>query len=175
MHQSTRKYDVKLTSKGRYAVTAMLDLAFHSQAGPVTLAHISRRQDISLSYLEQLFTRLRKHKLVCSTRGPGGGYSLARPAAEIAVSEVVAAVDEAVDTTRCSGATNCHDGQQCLTHELWDELSHQIFEFLNDISLQNLMDERSIRKVAARQDSCTRDAVIFEAGHPTGKSDTESA
>ena len=166
---------MKLTSKGRYAVTAMLDLAFHSEAGPVTLAHISRRQDISLSYLEQLFTRLRKHKLVCSTRGPGGGYSLARPAGEIAVSEVVAAVDEAVDTTRCSGATNCHDGQQCLTHELWDELSHQIFEFLNDISLQNLMDEQSIQKVAARQDSLAHDAVVFEASRQTGKSDTESA
>jgi Rrf2 family iron-sulfur cluster assembly transcriptional regulator len=165
---------VKLTSKGRYAVTAMLDLAFHSEAGPVTLAHISRRQDISLSYLEQLFTRLRKHKLVCSTRGPGGGYSLARPAGDIAVSEVVAAVDEAVDTTRCSGATNCHDGQQCLTHELWDELSHQIFEFLNDISLQNLMDEQSIQNVAARQDSFTGDAVIPEAAGPAGKTDTEA-
>lgn len=165
---------MKLTSKGRYAVTAMLDLAFHSKAGPVTLAHISRRQDISLSYLEQLFTRLRKQQLVCSTRGPGGGYSLARPAAEIAVSEVVAAVDEAVDTTRCSGAINCHDGQECLTHELWNELSHQIFDFLNDISLQDLMDERSIQKVAARQDSSTRDAVAPEVNLPAGKSDTES-
>lgn len=165
---------MKLTSKGRYAVTAMLDLAFHSEAGPVTLAHISRRQDISLSYLEQLFTRLRKHKLVSSTRGPGGGYSLARAAEEIAVSEVVAAVDEAVDTTRCSGATNCHDGQQCLTHELWDELSHQIFEFLNDISLQDLMDERSIQIVATRQDNSARDSGTREVHLPTGKSDTES-
>jgi len=165
---------VKLTSKGRYAVTAMLDLAFHSKAGPVTLAQISRRQDISLSYLEQLFTRLRKQQLVSSTRGPGGGYSLARPAAEIAVSEVVAAVDEAVDTTRCSGAINCHDGQQCLTHELWDELSQQIFEFLNDISLQDLMDERSIQKVAARQDSSIRDSVKLDVNLPRGKSDAES-
>jgi Rrf2 family transcriptional regulator, iron-sulfur cluster assembly transcription factor len=165
---------VKLTSKGRYAVTAMLDLAFHSEAGPVTLAHISRRQDISLSYLEQLFTRLRKHRLVCSTRGPGGGYSLARPAAEIAVSEVVSAVDEAVDTTRCSGATNCQDGKQCLTHELWDELSHQIFEFLNDISLQDLMDERSIQKVAARQDCGSRNSAAREVSLSTGKPDTES-
>ena len=165
---------MKLTSKGRYAVTAMLDLAFHSEAGPVTLAHISRRQDISLSYLEQLFTRLRKHRLVCSTRGPGGGYSLARPADDIAVSEVVAAVDEAVDTTRCSGATKCHDGQQCLTHELWDELSHQIFEFLNDISLQDLMDERSIQMVAARQDSSARDSGMHEVHLPPGKSGAES-
>jgi Rrf2 family iron-sulfur cluster assembly transcriptional regulator len=152
----------------------MLDLAFHSESGPVTLAHISRRQDISLSYLEQLFTRLRKHKLVSSTRGPGGGYSLARPARGIAVSEVVAAVDEAVDTTRCSGAINCHDGQQCLTHELWDELSHQIFEFLNDISLQDLMDERSIQRVAARQDSNVRDTNALEVSLQQGKPDTES-
>jgi Rrf2 family iron-sulfur cluster assembly transcriptional regulator len=152
----------------------MLDLAFHSKAGPVTLAQISRRQDISLSYLEQLFTRLRKQQLVSSTRGPGGGYSLARPAGEIAVSEVVAAVDEAVDTTRCSGAVNCHEGKQCLTHELWDELSNQIFEFLNDISLQDLMDERSIQKVAARQDSNARDAVTINVNLTPGKPDTES-
>lgn len=148
---------MKLTSKGRYAVTAILDLAFHAEAGPVTLAHISRRQDISLSYLEQLFTRLRKHRLVLSTRGPGGGYSLARPAAQIAVSEVVAAVDEGVDATRCSGAGNCHDGRQCLTHELWDELGSQILEFLSNITLQDLMDEGNIRCIAARQDSKTAD------------------
>lgn len=148
---------MKLTSKGRYAVTAILDLAFHSQAGPVSLSHISRRQDISLSYLEQLFTRLRKQQLVVSTRGPGGGYSLSRPASEIAVAEVIAAVDEIVDTTRCSGAVNCHDGQQCLTHELWDDLSQQIYEFLDDISLQDLMEEGAIQKVAERQDRRMRD------------------
>jgi len=148
---------LKLTSKGRYAVTAILDLAFHSQAGPVALSHISRRQDISLSYLEQLFTRLRKQQLVSSTRGPGGGYSLSRPAREIAVAEVIAAVDEVVDTTRCSGAVNCHDGQQCLTHELWDDLSQQIFDFLDDISLQDLMEERSIQQVAERQDRRVQD------------------
>ena len=148
---------MKLTSKGRYAVTAILDLAFHSQAGPVALSHISRRQDISLSYLEQLFTRLRKQQLVSSTRGPGGGYYLSRPASEIAVAEVVAAVDEVVDTTRCSGAVNCHDGQQCLTHELWDDLSQQIYDFLDDISLQDLMEERSIQQVAERQDRRIRE------------------
>jgi len=148
---------LKLTSKGRYAVTAILDLAFHSQAGPVALSHISRRQDISLSYLEQLFTRLRKQQLVSSTRGPGGGYSLSRPASEIAVAEVIAAVDEAVDTTRCSGAVNCHDGQQCLTHELWDDLSQQIYEFLDDISLEDLMAEAAIQKVAERQDRRMRE------------------
>lgn len=148
---------MKLTSKGRYAVTAILDLAFHATPGPVTLSDISRRQDISLSYLEQLFTRLRKQQLVRSTRGPGGGYSLNRPANEIAVAEIVSAVDESVDTTRCSGANNCHDGQQCLAHELWDDLSQQIYGFLNEINLQDLMDESSIKDVAARQDALMSD------------------
>lgn len=143
---------MKLTSKGRYAVTAMLDLAFHTETGPVTLSEISKRQDISLSYLEQLFTRLRKQQLVRSTRGPGGGYSLNKPADQLAVAEIVAAVDETVDTTRCSGASNCHDGRQCLAHELWDDLSQQIFGFLKGISLQDLMEDVSIRDVAARQD-----------------------
>ena len=143
---------MKLTSKGRYAVTAMLDLAFHAEAGPVTLSEISKRQDISLSYLEQLFTRLRKQQLVRSTRGPGGGYSLSRPSDQLAVAEIVAAVDETVDTTRCSGASNCHDGHQCLAHELWDDLSQQIFGFLNNITLQDLMQDVSIRDVAVRQD-----------------------
>jgi Rrf2 family iron-sulfur cluster assembly transcriptional regulator len=143
---------LKLTSKGRYAVTAILDLAFHASSGPVTLSDISRRQDISLSYLEQLFTRLRKQQLVRSTRGPGGGYSLNKPASEIAVAEIVSAVDETVDTTRCSGASNCHDGEQCLAHELWDGLSQQIYGFLSEISLQDLMDDDSIKGVADRQD-----------------------
>lgn len=143
---------MKLTSKGRYAVTAILDLAFHLKEGPVSLAHISKRQDISLSYLEQLFTRLRKHKLVRSTRGPGGGYSLTRSADRIAVAEVIAAVDEVVDSTRCSGAINCHDGQQCLTHELWNDLSQQILGFLGEITLQDLLEDEAIRSVAERQD-----------------------
>jgi len=143
---------VKLTSKGRYAATAILDLAFHSQAGPVTLANIAKRQDISLSYLEQLFARLRKHELVTSTRGPGGGYSLNRPPEEIAIAEVIMAVDETVDTTLCSGESNCHEGRQCLTHELWNDLSRQIYSFLDNITLKQLMDESSIQKVALRQD-----------------------
>jgi len=147
---------MKLTSKGRYAVTAILDLAFHEQSGPVSLSHISQRQAISLSYLEQLFTRLRKHELVKSTRGPGGGYSLNRPAQAIAVAEVIAAVDEMIDSTRCSGAGNCHNGQQCLTHDLWDDLSEQIHAFLCEISLQDLLDEDAIRDVAARQDLHTQ-------------------
>jgi len=143
---------VKLTSKGRYAVTAMLDLAFHSQAGPVTLNQISRRQDISLSYLEQLFTRLRRRNLVNSTRGPGGGYSLSRTADRIAVAEIIAAVDEGVEATRCKGAGNCQEGQRCLTHELWDGLSRQIYSFLSDITLAKLMNEAGIQEVAHRQD-----------------------
>lgn len=147
---------MKLTSKGRYAVTAILDLAFHEQAGPVSLSHISQRQDISLSYLEQLFTRLRKNDLVKSTRGPGGGYSLNRPPRRIAVAEVIAAVDEPIDTTRCSGAGNCQDGEQCLTHDLWTDLGRRIHAFLGEITLQDLLDEEGIRRVAARQDSRTQ-------------------
>ena len=154
---------MKLTSKGRYAVTAILDLAFHEAKGPVSLSHISQRQDISLSYLEQLFTRLRKRELVKSTRGPGGGYALNRPAREIVVAEVIAAVDEMIDTTRCSGAGNCHDGQQCLTHDLWDDLSGQILAFLGEISLQDLLDEEGIRAVAARQDARMLQDVVTPA------------
>ena len=144
----------------------MLDLAFHTEAGPVTLSDISKRQDISLSYLEQLFTRLRKQELVRSTRGPGGGYSLNRPVDQLAVAEIVAAVDETVDTTRCSGASNCHDGQQCLAHELWDDLSQQIFGFLKNISLQDLMQDGSIRDVAARQDEKMQQAESLKITLP---------
>lgn len=158
---------MKLTSKGRYAVTAMLDLAFHAEVGPVTLSEISKRQDISLSYLEQLFTRLRKRQLVRSTRGPGGGYSLNKPADQLAVAEIVAAVDETVDTTRCSGAINCQDGSQCLAHELWDGLSRQIFGFLSDITLQDLMGDDGIRDVAARQDKKMQEAADLKATVPS--------
>ena len=130
---------MKLTSKGRYAVTAMLDLALHADEGPVALAGISERQGISLSYLEQLFTRLRKQGLVSSTRGPGGGYSLSRDADQIAIAEVVTAVDEVVDATRCGGLSNCQDGKRCLTHDLWTELSEQIHSFLSEITLGHLV------------------------------------
>lgn len=141
---------MKLTSKGRYAVTAMLDLALHVDEGPVTLAGISERQGISLSYLEQLFTRLRKYGLVSSTRGPGGGYSLSRPAYDIAVADVVTAVDESVDATRCGGLGDCQDGKRCLTHDLWAELSDQIYGFLSDISLGQLVEQGKDRQ--AEQD-----------------------
>ncbi len=143
---------MKLTSKGRYAVTAMLDLALHADEGPVTLAGISERQGISLSYLEQLFTRLRKQGLVTSTRGPGGGYTLSRSAYLIPVSDVVTAVDESVDATRCGGRGDCQGGKRCLTHDLWTELSEQIYSFLNEITLGNLVDQGMARQ-AALQDA----------------------
>jgi Rrf2 family iron-sulfur cluster assembly transcriptional regulator len=143
---------MRLTTKGRYAVTAMLDLALHYQNGPITLADISSRQGISLSYLEQLFSRLRKRGLVDSARGPGGGYRLSRPANQVAVAEVITAVDEKVDATRCGGLANCQDDRQCLTHELWADLSQQIYDFLSNISLGELVERKGVREVAARQD-----------------------
>lgn len=143
---------MRLTTKGRYAVTAMLDLAIHHGEGPITLAEIAQRQGISLSYLEQLFSRLRKRELVSSVRGPGGGYSLGRQAKEICVAEVITAVDENVDTTRCGGAHNCHNNQRCLTHDLWQDLSRRIHEYLGQISLHDLMKRRGVQEVADRQD-----------------------
>ena len=142
---------MRLTTKGRYAVTAMLDLAIHFDKGPITLADISQRQGISLSYLEQLFSKLRKNGLVDSTRGPGGGYRLSRNANQIAVAQVITAVDEKVETTRCGGLANCQDDQQCLTHELWLELSEQIHDFLLGISLGQLVERQGVQEVAARQ------------------------
>ncbi len=133
---------MRLTTKGRYAVTAMLDLAIHQGHGPIALADIAQRQGISLSYLEQLFAKLRKRALVTSVRGPGGGYNLARPASEIPVAEVIAAVDESVDTTRCGGGHNCQNDGPCLTHALWYDLSNLIYAHLSQISLQQLVDRR---------------------------------
>jgi Rrf2 family iron-sulfur cluster assembly transcriptional regulator len=151
---------MKLTTKGRYAVTAMLDLALHCNNGPVKLAEISERQGISLSYLEQLFTRLRKKGLVKSTRGPGGGYSLSRQSDEIPVSQVILAVDENVDTTRCGGMANCHNDQRCLTHELWTELSNQIRNFLDEITLGELMRNAGVLEVAERQNCSKQDGPV---------------
>jgi len=143
---------MKLTTKGRYAVTAMLDLALHGDHGPVSLADISARQEISLSYLEQLFSRLRRHQLVVSIRGPGGGYRLSRDADSVYVAEVVDAVNESLDTTRCANKGDCQNGEKCLTHHLWSDLSDQIHQFLSEISLADLMKKREIQKVADRQD-----------------------
>ncbi|MBT7950599.1 MAG: Fe-S cluster assembly transcriptional regulator IscR [Gammaproteobacteria bacterium] len=143
---------MKLTTKGRYAVTAMLDLALHQGRGPINLSEISSRQGISLSYLEQLFSRLRKQGLVSSSRGPGGGYALGREADKISVSDVICAVDETVDATRCHGQKNCHGEDRCLTHDLWEELSQQITNFLSDISLASLVERGSVKKVSDRQE-----------------------
>lgn len=143
---------MRLTTKGRYAVTAMLDLAMHHGEGPITLAEIAQRQGISLSYLEQLFSRLRKRQLVGSVRGPGGGYTLGREADAIFVAEVISAVDENVDTTKCGGAHNCQNNQQCLTHDLWQDLSARIYDYLSCISLEDLMQRRGVKEVAQRQE-----------------------
>jgi Rrf2 family iron-sulfur cluster assembly transcriptional regulator len=142
---------MRLTTKGRYAVTAMLDLALHFADGPITLADISKRQGISLSYLEQLFSRLRKKGLVVSTRGPGGGYKLSREANEIVVADVITAIDEKVDATRCGGLANCQDDHPCLTHELWSDLSQRIYDFLSGITLADLVERREVQEVALRQ------------------------
>ena len=143
---------MKLTTKGRYAVTAMLDLALHQDQGPINLSEISSRQGISLSYLEQLFSRLRKQGLVSSSRGPGGGYSLGRRSDDISVSDVIRAVDETVDATRCHGRKNCQGEDRCLTHDLWEELSQQITGFLSNISLASLVERGAVKKVSQRQE-----------------------
>ena len=136
---------MKLTTRGRYAVTAMLDLAINGGKRPISLADISGRQEISLSYLEQLFAKLRREQLVTSARGPGGGYRLARSGAEIFVAKIIDAVDESVDVTNCQGKGNCQQGETCLTHHLWEDLSGQIHDFLSQISLGDLMDGRRRR------------------------------
>lgn len=159
---------MRLTTKGRYAVTAMLDLAIHYDNGPISLADISERQGISLSYLEQLFTKLRRAGLVKSTRGPGGGYSLSRPADQVVVADVITAVDENTDTTRCGGLGNCQNDEQCLTHELWVDLSNQIHDFLASISLQQIMSRRGVREVAARQDDGKEIPVTVGSSRTTG-------
>jgi Rrf2 family iron-sulfur cluster assembly transcriptional regulator len=143
---------MRLTTKGRYAVTAMLDLALNAKEKPITLADISQRQGISLSYLEQLFSRMRKQGLVSSARGPGGGYRLSRDATEINIAQVIEAVDEKVSLNRCEGRGDCHNGGPCLTHELWCNLSDQIYDFLNNISLGDLVEEQHVKDVAARLD-----------------------
>ncbi|KAA3628991.1 MAG: Fe-S cluster assembly transcriptional regulator IscR [Proteobacteria bacterium] len=143
---------MRITTKGRYAVTAMLDLAIHEKLGPVPLADISEYQGISLSYLEQLFAKLRRQGLVKGTRGPHGGYRLARTAETISVAEIISAVDENMDTTKCSGQGNCQDGERCLTHDLWTELSNQIHTFLDGITLANLVNQPKVRERAGEQD-----------------------
>ena len=142
---------MRLTTKGRYAVTAMIDLTLHAKNKPISLAEISSRQSISLSYLEQLFSKLRHSGLVSSVRGPGGGYHLAMPSDEIFVAQIINAVNESIDTTSCRGRGDCQGGEICLTHSLWQDLSVQIHQFLNSISLADLVAKRDTQQIAQRQ------------------------
>ena len=151
---------MKLTTRGRYAVTAMLDLALHGREKPIALADISGRQEISLSYLEQLFAKLRRGDLVTSVRGPGGGYRLARSGGAICVAEIIDAVDESVDVTNCNGQGNCQHGEVCLTHHLWQDLSSQIHAFLSQISLADLVDRHEARQTSSAADELIQQLVV---------------
>ena len=142
---------MRLTTKGRYAVTAVLDLALHQENGPVSLAAISERQQISLSYLEQLFAKLRRNDIVSSTRGPGGGYTLKSGVDDISVSDIILAVDEACDVVDCGEDSSCHGGYQCLTHDLWQELSNEIRTFLDGITLSEIMQSDTAKRVKPEQ------------------------
>lgn len=148
---------MRLSTKGRYAVTAMLDLAINGQEGPVTLAEISENQGISLSYLEQLFAALRSKQLVRGVRGPGGGYYLGRESDEISIANIICAVDEWVEFTRCRGKENCHGGQRCLTHSLWNDLSERIYLFLEDITLADLIEKSRMDEVASASSVAQKD------------------
>ena len=141
---------MRLTTKGRFAVTAMIDLAMRQDQGPVTLAGISARQEISLSYLEQLFGKLRRHEIVESVRGPGGGYNLARRAEEVTVADIIIAVDEPIDATQCGGKENCHGAEQqggtrCMTHDLWATLNEKMVDYLDSVSLKDLVDQQKLK------------------------------
>ncbi len=139
---------MRLTTKGRFAVTAMLDLALHGADGPVTLAGISARQKISLSYLEQLFGKLRRRSLVESVRGPGGGYHLARDPADMSVADIIQAVEETIDSTQCGGRENCHENQRCMTHDLWEELNTAVYGFLSGVKLSQLVERQRTKPVS---------------------------
>jgi Rrf2 family iron-sulfur cluster assembly transcriptional regulator len=161
---------MRLTTKGRYAVTAMLDLALHEGKGPISLADISERQGISLSYLEQLFAKLRRNELVRSVRGPGGGYQLNREKSAIHVAEVIDAVNESVDATGCNRKGDCQGGDTCLTHHLWCDLSDQIHSFLSGISLADLVARKDVREVALRQEqNQSEQLIVSSSGQPAAK------
>jgi Rrf2 family transcriptional regulator, iron-sulfur cluster assembly transcription factor len=160
-----RDYLMRLTTKGRYAVTAMLDLAYHSQNNPVTLTDIAARQTISLSYLEQLFARLRRANMVKGIRGPGGGYTLSGMAQNINVADIIAAVDEPIHVTKCGGEANCQKNQACLTHDLWMGLSEQIRDYLKSITIAQLLEKHHVQEVAKRQDQEAQQ--VIEIHRPT--------
>ena len=153
---------MRLSTKGRYAVTAMLDLAVHEKMDPVTLADISLCQGISLSYLEQLFAKLRRNHLVEGVRGPGGGYRLSRPSNQITIAQIITAVDEKVDVKRCEGREDCQQGERCLTHELWDELSCRLYDFLDGITLAQFANRPDVQEIARQQDKKHRRAHLIE-------------
>src|SRR5512141_1927840 len=143
---------MRLTTKGRFAVTAMIDVAMHGTGGPVTLAAVSDRQKISLSYLEQLFGKLRRHALVDSVRGPGGGYTLARQADAMSVADIIIAVDEPLDATQCAGKENCLDEQRCMTHDLWSKLNEKMYEYLHSVKLSELVAAQHAKLEERRQE-----------------------
>jgi len=147
---------MRLTTKGRFAVTAMMDLALRGEDGPVALASIAERQSISLSYLEQLFGKLRRHKLVDSVRGPGGGYCIAKPLEKLSVADIIRAVDEQLDATQCGGEENCHEAHRCMTHDLWSTLNSKMFEYLASVSMSDLV-AREKQKAAARGETVLED------------------
>ena len=152
---------MKLTSKARYAVTAMLDVALMEKIQPISLAEISERQCISLSYLEQLFSQLRKHGLVSSVRGPGGGYNLGKKRSDISIASIINAVDESIDIRKCEGKNNCSpELGACLTHSLWSELSDRIHSFLDDITLEELANSEHIKKIFDAQHSKFNDSIL---------------
>lgn len=153
---------MRLTTKGRYAVTAILDLAYHSQKKPVTLTDIAARQTISLSYLEQLFARLRRAGLVKGLRGPGGGYTLCGKACDINIAMIIAAVDERVDSTKCGGEINCQKHHACLTHDLWMGLGEQIRSYLQSITLADLLEKQLVQEVAQMQDHEAMQLINFK-------------
>jgi Rrf2 family iron-sulfur cluster assembly transcriptional regulator len=158
-----RPNKVKLTAKGRYAVTAMVDLAVYGDHGPISLSEISERQSISQPYLEQLFAKLKANHLVLSVRGPGGGYRLGRDSQDIDVADIVASVDESVDATRCGGKADCQGGEMCLTHELWSDLSDQIHRFLKGVNLASLVQKNQVRAIATKQTLDQYDQIGIQA------------
>ena len=137
---------MRLTTKGRFAVTAMMDLALRGDDGPVALAGVSERQKISLSYLEQLFGKLRRYSLVDSVRGPGGGYCIARPLNMVTVADIVRAVDEPLDATQCGGRENCLDDHRCMTHDLWTALNAKMYDYLSSVTLADLAERQRAKE-----------------------------